>query len=56
MTVSYAKDFEFFRVLSIEDLYFYFDTLESYNNTITTCIQFKLLERSYGDLKLKGYT
>ncbi len=56
MTISYARYFEFFRVLSIEDLFFYFDTWESYNNTITTCIQFKRLELSYGDLKLKGYT
>lgn len=56
MTVSYAKHFEFFRVLSIKDLFFYFDSWESYTGTeFITCVQFKHLELSYGNLKLKGY-
>lgn len=58
MTVSYAKDYEFFRILSIEGLFFYFDIWESYKHDrlFTTGFQFEKHELSYNSLKLKGYT
>lgn len=58
MTVFYAKNYEFFKILSTEGLFFYFDIWESYKYDMlfTTIFQFERHELSYDSLKLKGYT